>query len=145
MDTQEFDYLIVGAGSAGCVLASRLTENPAVSVCLLEAGASDSSVFIHAPAGAAVMLPIPYNNWAFKTVPQKGLNGRRGYQPRGKVVGGSSSTMPCCTCVDIAGTTTIGRAWAMPAGPMTKSCPTSSARKFGAARRGRLSRRRWAA
>jgi choline dehydrogenase len=92
MPNQEFDYVIVGGGSAGCVLASRLTEDPAVTVCLLEAGGSDSSVLVHAPAGVAAMLPTKINNWAFKTVPQKGLNGRLGYQPRGKVLGGSSST-----------------------------------------------------
>ncbi len=84
--------MIVGGGSAGCVMASLLTEDKNVTVCLLEAGGPDKSVFIHAPAGVVAMLPIPYNNWAFKTVPQKGLNGRLGYQPRGKVLGGSSST-----------------------------------------------------
>ena len=87
-----FDYIIVGAGSAGCVLASRLSENPNISVCLLEAGGPDKSVFIHAPAGVAAMLPTKINNWAFETMPQKGLNGRKGYQPRGKTLGGSSST-----------------------------------------------------
>ena len=79
MSIEEFDYVVVGGGSAGCVLASRLSEDPAVTVCLLEAGTSDSSIFIHAPAGVVAMLPIPYKNWAFKTVPQKGLNGRRGW------------------------------------------------------------------
>lgn len=92
MSTQEFDYVIIGGGSAGCALASRLSEDKNVSVCLLEAGGPDDSVFIHAPAGVVAMLPIPFKNWAFKTVPQKGLNGRQGYQPRGKVLGGSSST-----------------------------------------------------
>jgi choline dehydrogenase len=87
----EFDYIVVGGGSAGCVVASRLSEDPNVSVCLLEVGGPDKSIFIHAPAGVVAMLPIPFNNWAFKTVPQKGLNGRQGYQPRGKVLGGSSS------------------------------------------------------
>jgi len=87
----EFDYIVVGGGSAGCVVASRLSEDPGVSVCLLEVGGPDKSIFIHAPAGVVAMLPIPFNNWAFKTVPQKGLNGRQGYQPRGKVLGGSSS------------------------------------------------------
>jgi len=92
MSTDEFDYVVVGGGSAGCVLASRLTEDPSVSVCLLEAGGSDASVFVQAPALVVAMLPVAFKNWAFKTVPQKGLNGRRGYQPRGKVLGGSSST-----------------------------------------------------
>ncbi|MDM0104287.1 GMC family oxidoreductase N-terminal domain-containing protein [Variovorax sp. J22R24] len=92
MSIEEFDYVVVGGGSAGCVVASRLSEDRDVTVCLLEAGPTDSSVFIHAPAGVVTMLPLPNKNWAFKTVPQKGLNGRRGYQPRGKVLGGSSST-----------------------------------------------------
>jgi choline dehydrogenase-like flavoprotein len=86
-----FDYIIVGAGSAGSVLAARLSEDPTRRVCLIEAGQSDRSVLIHCPAGLAVMAKVPGLNWAFETVPQPGLNGRRGYQPRGKVVGGSSS------------------------------------------------------
>ncbi|MEN9627834.1 MAG: hypothetical protein RJA10_1061 [Pseudomonadota bacterium] len=86
-----FDYIVVGAGSAGSVLAARLTEDPAVSVCLIEAGHADRSVLIHCPAGIAAMSKQPQLNWAFETVPQPGLNGRRGYQPRGKVLGGSSS------------------------------------------------------
>jgi choline dehydrogenase len=87
----QFDYVIVGAGSAGCALAARLSEDPAVSVCLLEAGGPDSSVLIHAPAAVVAMLPTKINNYAYQTVPQPGLNGRRGYQPRGKTLGGSSS------------------------------------------------------
>ncbi len=88
----KFDYIIVGGGSAGCVLAARLSENSNTSVCLLEAGGPDKSVLIHAPIGVAAMLPTKMNNWAFETTPQKGLNGRKGYQPRGKTLGGSSST-----------------------------------------------------
>ena len=87
-----YDYIIVGAGSAGCALAARLSENPNISVCLLEAGGPDTSTFIHAPVGVAAMLPTKINNWAFETTPQPELNGRKGYQPRGKTLGGSSST-----------------------------------------------------
>jgi choline dehydrogenase-like flavoprotein len=87
----EFDHVIVGGGAAGCVLAARLSENPFVRVCLLEAGPIDKSVMIHCPAGFALLGKTGKVNWAFQTVPQAGLNGRRGYQPRGKVLGGSSS------------------------------------------------------
>jgi choline dehydrogenase-like flavoprotein len=87
----EFDYIIVGAGSAGCVLANRLSANPNVRVCLLEAGPKDWSPLIHTPLGVAAILPSKHVNWAFDTVPQPGLNGRIGYQPRGQTLGGSSS------------------------------------------------------
>ncbi|MCE2721835.1 MAG: GMC family oxidoreductase [Burkholderiales bacterium] len=85
------DYLILGAGSAGCALAGRLSEERDTHVTLLEAGVRDSSVLIHCPSGMAVMAQTGTANWGFNTVPQRGLNGRTGYQPRGKVLGGSSS------------------------------------------------------
>ena len=86
-----FDYIVVGGGSAGSVLAGRLSEDPALRVALIEAGPADRSVLIHCPAGLAVMAKYELNGWGYSTVPQPGLNGRRGYQPRGKVLGGSSS------------------------------------------------------
>ncbi|MBE0693700.1 MAG: GMC family oxidoreductase N-terminal domain-containing protein, partial [Aquamicrobium sp.] len=85
-----FDYVIVGGGSAGSVLAGRLSEDPSATVCLLEAGGGGNSGFVNVPIGAVAMLPTRLNNWAFETVPQPGLNGRRGYQPRGRMLGGSS-------------------------------------------------------
>jgi choline dehydrogenase-like flavoprotein len=87
----EFDYVIVGGGSAGCVLAARLSEDPQVSVCLLEAGGRDSSVLIRAPLGFAAGAPLGLNTSRYESVPQAGLGGRRSFQPRGKVLGGSSA------------------------------------------------------
>lgn len=86
-----FDTVIVGAGSAGCVLANRLSADPLRRVCLVEAGPRDRSPLIHIPAGILATIPRRYVNWAFETEPQPGLGGRRGYQPRGRVLGGSSS------------------------------------------------------
>jgi choline dehydrogenase-like flavoprotein len=90
---QSFDYVIVGGGSAGSTLAARLSEDPSVKVCLLEAGGNGDHILIRAPAGTVGMLPGygKISNWAYQTTPQPGLNGRRGYQPRGKALGGSSA------------------------------------------------------
>jgi choline dehydrogenase-like flavoprotein len=85
------DYLIIGGGSAGSVLAGRLSEDRGIEVTLLEAGPADTSALIHCPAGIALMAQTGHANWGFETVPQAGLNGRTGYQPRGKALGGSSS------------------------------------------------------
>ena len=88
---QTFDYIIIGGGSAGSVLASRLSEDPNVTVALLETGGDGRDWLIRTPTAAVVMLPTRINNYAFETVPQAGLGGRRGYQPRGRGLGGSSA------------------------------------------------------
>jgi choline dehydrogenase len=91
---ESFDVIIVGAGSAGCALAGRLSEDPGTRVALLEAGGNDSSMLINMPAGIAQILPPENNselNWGYWTVPQPHLDNRRLYWPRGKALGGSSS------------------------------------------------------
>ena len=88
---EEFDYIVVGAGSAGCVLAARLAEDPATRVLLLEAGPPDRSLWIHLPIGYGKTMWSPTYNWCFQTEPDPNMNGRRIYWPRGKTLGGSSS------------------------------------------------------
>ncbi len=89
--TQEFDYIVVGAGSAGCVLAARLSEDPTTRVLLLEAGPADRSLWIHLPIGYGKTMWSPTYNWCFHTDPDPNMNGRQIYWPRGKTLGGSSS------------------------------------------------------
>jgi choline dehydrogenase-like flavoprotein len=86
-----FDYVIIGGGSAGCTLAHRLGEDPSVSICVLEAGGSHKNPLVWVPAMVIGLMPWKIKNWAFQTTPQPQLNNRSGYQPRGKVLGGSSS------------------------------------------------------
>ena len=100
--TDAYDYVIVGGGSAGCVLANRLSADPSVSVCLVEAGPADTSQDIHMPLGLGTLLPTwgrdgwlrltrQKLNWAFSAEADAGLGGRQGYHPRGRTLGGSSS------------------------------------------------------
>ncbi len=86
-----YDYIIVGAGSAGCVLANRLTEDPSVRVLLLEAGGKDDYFWIHFPVGYFKTMNNPRTDWCFKTAEEPGLNGRAINYPRGKTLGGCSS------------------------------------------------------
>ena len=90
-EVSEFDYVIVGAGSAGCVLANRLSADGKNSVLLLEAGPRDSNIWIHIPLGYGKLFKDKSVNWMYQTEPEPGLDGRSIFQPRGKVLGGSSS------------------------------------------------------
>lgn len=94
----DVDFIVIGAGSAGCVVASRLSEDPGISVCLIEAGGPDSSVLTRAPLGFVAEAQLKKNSVHYQTVPQPGLNGRRGFQPRGRVLGGSSSVNAMVYC-----------------------------------------------
>jgi choline dehydrogenase len=85
-----YDYIIVGSGSAGSVLANRLSARPEIKVLLLEAGGSDNSLYVRMPAGIA-NLSGPRFNWGYETAPQAAMKGRRMYWPRGRLLGGSSS------------------------------------------------------
>ena len=91
MDTIEADYVVVGAGSAGCVVAARLSEDPSVRVVVLEAGGPDRNIWIHVPIGYGKTIVDPSVNWMYETEPDPGANGRKLFWPRGKVLGGSSS------------------------------------------------------
>ncbi|WP_283745255.1 GMC family oxidoreductase N-terminal domain-containing protein [Sideroxydans sp. CL21] len=91
MNQRQFDYIIIGAGSAGCLLAKRLTENPDTRVLLLEAGKRDNYIWIHVPVGYLYCIDNPRTDWRFRTTEEPGLNGRSLIYPRGKVLGGSSS------------------------------------------------------
>ncbi|MGH6912954.1 MAG: GMC family oxidoreductase, partial [Geminicoccales bacterium] len=88
---EQYDFIVIGAGSAGCVLANRLSENPQHRVLLLEAGGPDKSVWLHVPVGYYRTILHPKFNWGYETAPEPGLNGRKVPWPRGRVLGGSSS------------------------------------------------------
>lgn len=90
-DLGEFDYVICGAGTAGCVIANRLSADPSVRVCLIEAGKKDSHPFIHVPAAVAAAIGTPSLGWGYWTAPQQHLGGRKIPVPRGRVLGGCSS------------------------------------------------------
>ena len=89
--TESFDYIVTGAGSAGCAVAARLSESGRYRVLLLEAGGKDRNPWIHIPMGFSQVYANPRVNWMYESEPEAQLGGRRLYQPRGKVLGGTSS------------------------------------------------------
>ena len=95
-EPRKFDYIIIGAGSAGLVLANRLSVNPCISVCVIEAGKPDKNPLIHIPFGLAAIVRFKSLDWGYETVPQTELNNRKLYWPRGKGLGGSSSINAMC-------------------------------------------------
>ena len=86
-----FDYVIVGAGTAGCVLANRLSADPKISVCLLEAGGKDNYIWVHIPVGYLYCMGNPRTDWGYTTEAESGLNGRSLNYPRGRILGGCSA------------------------------------------------------
>ena len=109
-----FDYVIVGAGSAGCVLADRLSQAPDTSVCVLEAGPADRHPYIHLPAGFIKTFYNSSLNWCYSQEPGAWTGGRRIYAPRGKTLVGSSSMRPPTRC----------KARETPASPRPRPPPT---------------------
>ena len=99
-----YDYIIIGAGTAGCVLANRLTQDRNVSVLLIEAGGKDDYMWIHIPVGYLYCIDNPRTDWRYRTEKEAGLNDRSLIYPRGKVLGGCSSINGMCTKLSLANT-----------------------------------------
>ena len=137
-----FDYVIVGAGSAGCVLADRLTESGEHSVLLLEYGGSDRSIYIQMPAALSIPMNMPRYNWFFHTEPEPGLGGRQPAYAARQGAGWIILHQRAGLCQgQSARFRALGVGRARAAGPTATYCLTSSARS-GVTGRGRLSRRR---
>ena len=141
----QFDYIIVGAGSAGCVLANRLTASGRHRVLLLEAGGSDRRLWLRVPIGYGKSFYDPRVNWMYRTEPDPALDGRKGYWPRGKVLGGSSAINAMVFVRGQPATSTTGQRSAIRAGAGPTCCrtsrcsrPTAAAPTPGAAPMGRM-------
>jgi choline dehydrogenase-like flavoprotein len=120
---QTYDYIIAGAGSAGCALAARLCEDPDITVCLVEAGGNGNSLFVRMPAGNGFVFGNPRFDWGYESVVQPELNGRTIYYPRGKGLGGTS------LLTAMQQTLIAGGTWEFPAGAMPTCCRISRNRK----------------
>ena len=142
-----YDYIICGAGSAGCVLASKLSADPDVRVLILEAGPMDRNLMIHIPAGVYAVYTNPKLNWNYETEDEPELNGRNIFTPRGKVVGGSSSINSMVYMRGTPGTTTAGPTNSgLISGATIAACPTSRQARpvTGARTSGAATAARWA-
>ena len=125
------DYIIVGAGSAGCVLANRLSEDPRVTVCLLEAGKRDTNMWIHLPVGYVKTMTMASVNWLFDTEPDPKTGNRPIPVPRAACWVAQARSTVWSTSVDRARFTTIGRRWVTVAGRMRMYCRISARREGG--------------
>ncbi|BCQ61334.1 hypothetical protein PBOI14_30840 [Pseudomonas sp. Boi14] len=111
MSRQTFDYIIIGAGSAGCVLANRLSEDPGTSVLVLEFGGSDRSVLIQMPSAFSMPMNTSKYNWRYQTEPEPYLDGRRIHCPRGKVLGARPRSTAWSTSAATPMTSMSGKPW----------------------------------
>lgn len=127
----EFDFVIIGAGSAGCALANRLSADEKYSVAVLEAGGRDSNPWIHIPVGYFKTMDNPKTDWRYRTESDPGLNGRDIPWPRGRVLGGCSSINGLLYVRGKRKISTIGDNWATPAGLGKMFCPISNGPKLG--------------